>query len=155
MKYSSSILKVYMTDISPQQDLLRDWELVFKKSQLSFWLLIALTDAPRHLGQIVEYMKQAGVGHMTTNKQVLYRALRRLKDTGLVAFTLRAGKQGPDVKQYYITLEGSAVLRAFVERNILPIVMSSVVKELIEESATYASNQVNGDGDDDRAIVLL
>ncbi len=113
-------------------EVLSDWELVYKKSQLSFWLLVSLTDSPRHLGQIFEYMQQANVLHMAANKQVVYRSLRRLKQMGLVAYTLRAGKQSPDLKQYYITPLGSDVLYQFVSRNIRPILGSSIVKEINE-----------------------
>ncbi len=101
-----------------EQSLLIGWEDVHKKSQLGLWIFIALKDGPKHMAQIKSFISEATNGSMSSDDQSMYRALRRFKDGRMVDFTLRVGKGGPDLKQYYLTTVGRNVVEAFLERQV-------------------------------------
>jgi len=116
-----------------EQKLLDGWEEVFKKGQLTLWIMLALKDGPKHMNEIKEFMHTHTNGTLNADNQSMYRALRRYHDTELVDFTQVPGKAGPDLKIYALSHTGDKVLRAFVKRNILDVFFSSPIKELIKE----------------------
>ena len=103
-----------------EQSLLDAWEDTHKKSQLTLWILLTLKDGPKHMAQIKTFIDDASNGNMSVDNQSMYRALRRLKSSKLIHFTLRLGRGGPDLKQYYLTATGHNVLEAFLERQLAP-----------------------------------
>lgn len=117
---------------SYENTLLSGWEDVYKKSQLTLWILLALKDAPKHMSQIKQFIVSISGDAMAADDQSMYRALRRFKDAQMVDFTLRAGTKGPDLKQYYLTSTGRSVLAQFLERNISSVFYNKQVQELIQ-----------------------
>ncbi len=117
---------------SYENTLLSGWEDVYKKSQLTLWILLALKDAPKHMSQIKQFIVGISGDAMAADDQSMYRALRRFKDAQMVDFTLRAGTKGPDLKQYYLTGTGRSVLSQFLERNITTVFYNKQVQELIQ-----------------------
>lgn len=115
-----------------EQTLLTGWEDVYKKSQLTLWILLALKDAPKHMAAIKQFIVQTSGDGMAADDQSMYRALRRFKDAQMVDFTMRAGQKGPDLKQYYLTTTGRNVLTTFLDRNISSVFYSKQVQELIQ-----------------------
>lgn len=115
-----------------EQTILQAWEETYKKSQLTLWILLALKDNPKHMSEIKQFIIRMHGESLAADNQSMYRALRRFKDAQLITFTLRAGRKGPDLKQYFLTSTGRTVLQAFLDRNIIPVLYSQTVEKLIK-----------------------
>ncbi|HEY5548340.1 MAG TPA: PadR family transcriptional regulator [Coriobacteriia bacterium] len=98
--------------------LLEGWEDVFKRGQLTFWVLLALRDGPKHMAEIRQWLTDIGDGALTVEERSLYRALQRFHDSELVKSTSVSGNRGPDRKVYELSPIGERVLVAFIERDI-------------------------------------
>jgi PadR family transcriptional regulator PadR len=115
-----------------EQSLLNSWEEIFKKGQLTLWILLALKESPKHMVQIKDFIERLTYGTLTADDQSMYRALRRYHDAELVSYTNEPGKSaGPERKMYQLTDIGRNVLGAFVTRNIRGVFYQQEVKALI------------------------
>jgi PadR family transcriptional regulator PadR len=114
-----------------EQKLLDGWEEVFKKGQLTLWIMLALKDGPKHMTDIKQFIYHATNGTLSADDKSMYRALRRYYDAEMLDFTTKSSK-GPDLKIYSLTKIGSSVLDSFVERNITRVFYKPQIKELIE-----------------------
>lgn len=101
-----------------EQDLLQAWEEVFKKGQLTLWVLLSLKAGPKHMAEIKDYIQTATNDTLSADDQSMYRALRRYYDAEMVTYTTEPGHNGPDRKVYALTETGVKILSSFVERNI-------------------------------------
>lgn len=126
-----SILQVYMDTY--EQQLLGGWEEVFKKGQLTLWIMLSLKDGPKHMAQIKDFIYAATNGSLSADDKSMYRALRRYYDTELVDFRTEPGQGGPDRKLYVLTDIGRRVLHAFITRNITQVFYKPAIKALIEK----------------------
>lgn len=115
-----------------EKKLLEGWEDVFKKGQLTLWIMLALKDGPKHMSEIKQFIYQATNGTLSADDQSMYRALRRYYDTELVDFKQEPGKGGPDLKIYSLSEVGAKVLDNFTKRNILDVFFKQDIKILIE-----------------------
>src|SRR5690554_4842190 len=95
-----------------EQGLLSGWEDVFKKGQLTIWIMLSLKDGPKHMTEIKKFIEKATKGALTADDQNMYRALRRYNDAELIEYTTQPGDGGPERKIYDITDTGSKVLSA-------------------------------------------
>lgn len=116
-----------------EQRLLEGWEEVFKKGQLTLWIMLALKDGEKHMAEIKQFIAVVTDGNLTADDQSMYRALRRYYDAELVEYGTEPGDGGPERKVYRLTPIGSRVLKSFVERNIANVFYSKEVKNLIGE----------------------
>ena len=116
--------------------LVRDWEAIYKKGQLTFWVLLALYEDPKRMDEIKAYIDAATNGQFTVDDQSMYRALRRYYDTEFVDLTFRDNPSGPDWKIYSLTPLGRSVLGRFAQRNITSVMYKPEVQSLIERCAT-------------------
>lgn len=116
------------------QKLLDGWEDVFKKGQLTLWVMLALKDGPKHMAEIKSFITEATNGTLSADDQSMYRALRRYYDVELVDYTTEQGKAGPDRKVYSLTTIGLNVLDAFTARNITEVFYKPTIKALIERN---------------------
>ncbi len=115
-----------------EMKLLAGWEEVFKKGQLTLWIMLALKDGAKHMAAIKDFIHQATNGTMTADDQSMYRSLRRYYDAELVDFKEVPGKGGPDLKIYSLTDVGTKVLDVFVGRNIKDVFYKPEIKKLLE-----------------------
>ena len=115
-----------------EQTLLDGWEDVFKKGQLTMWIMLALKDGAKHMAEIKGFIHESTSGTLVADDQSMYRALRRYKDAEMVDFNPQAGVGGPDRKIYGLTATGHKVLQTFLERNITDVLFKPEVKHLIE-----------------------
>lgn len=115
--------------------LLAGWEDVFKKSQLTLWLLLALKDSEKHTTQIEQFIHEATDGSIVADTQSMYRALRRLADANMVAYHQVPSDKGPERKVYQLTECGSRVLQEFLDRNIINVFYKPNVQALIRKEA--------------------
>jgi PadR family transcriptional regulator, regulatory protein PadR len=105
-----------------EQEVLDGWEEIYKRGQLTLWILFALADGPKHMADIKEYIRVQTTNVVSADDQSMYRALRRYTETELVTYTNHKVSNGPDRKVYQLTKTGSHVLEAFVERNVKSLV---------------------------------
>lgn len=116
-----------------EQQLLEGWEDVFKKGQLTLWILLALKDGPKHMADIKGFILDATDGLLEADDKSMYRALRRYYDVEMVDFRTEANDKGPDRKVYQLTGVGLSVLNQFVRRNILNVFLKPSVRRLLEK----------------------
>ena len=114
-----------------EQKILGNWEEVYKKGQLTFWVLLALKDGPKHMSGIKDFIAERTNKTITADDQSMYRALRRYYSAELVDYTAESSKGGPDRKVYHLTNVGQRVLAAFCARNLTPVFYQGDVRTLI------------------------
>lgn len=113
--------------------LLQGWEEVYKKSQLTLWILLSLKDGPKHMAEIKEYISNKTKGTLEADDKSMYRALRRYTDVDMLSFRLEQSESGPDRKIYQLTDTGMRVLNTFTKRNILDIYYDTDTVSLLEK----------------------
>jgi DNA-binding PadR family transcriptional regulator len=116
------------------RELLEGWEEVFKKGQLTLWILLALKDGPKHMAEIKRFIDESTNGTVTVDDQSMYRALRRYYETELADYATAPG-HGPDRKVYRLSALGERVLRQFVRRNIIDTLYKPSIRALIERDS--------------------
>lgn len=115
-----------------EKKLLDGWEDVYKRAQLTLWILLALKAGPKHMATIKEFVLQETNGLLEADDKSMYRALRRFNDVEMVTYKIEKNKNGPDRKKYHITDTGLEVLNAFAKRNVLAVFFKPSVKRLLE-----------------------
>lgn len=116
-----------------EQKLLDGWEEVYKKGQLTLWILLALKDRPRYMPDIKQFIDDATNRTLSADDKSMYRALRRYADAELVCFTTEPGDSGPDRKVYELTLTGKKVLGEFLDRNLTKVLFKPSLKKLLSK----------------------
>ncbi len=101
------------------EQLLENWEGVYKKGLLTFWLLLLLDEKPSYPYEMSAEVTRLSEGMISADSNSIYRAVSRFEEMGLVASQSGESKLGPPRKYYQLTEEGSSLLRLFIERNIL------------------------------------
>lgn len=117
-----------------EQSLLRGWEDVYKKGQLTFWILLALKDGPKHMAEIKQFIAEQTHDTLVADDKSMYRALRRYRSAEMIVFKSAPGNGGPERKIFALASAGSRVLAAFCERNIIPVFYQSNIEKLIKRS---------------------
>jgi len=124
--------------------LVLEWDDVYKKGQLSFWVLLAIYEKRKYAVEITEFMKEVSNGDFEVKEQSLYRALRRFKSMGLVTISEEdSPNSGPKRKYYGLSAIGIAVLKEFTVRNIKPLNTPKIISLLhaVEsEAINYENN---------------
>ena len=96
---------------------LSDWEEVYKKGILTFWVLFYVSQATYDAQSLYERLEKSDT---SLNEHSIYRLLRRLYDVGLIDQSHTEGRN----KFYTISPKGGRVLTAFTMRNIAPLSQS-------------------------------
>jgi PadR family transcriptional regulator PadR len=99
--------------------LLDQWESVYKKGLLTFWLLLLLHERPMYVFEMGQELDTVSQGTITADEKSLYRALRRFEAMGLVQSSWQPSDVGPRRRYYHLTELGTELLRRFTQRNIL------------------------------------
>lgn len=115
-----------------EQSLLKAWEEVYKKGQLTLWILLALKDGPKHMAEIKQFIATQTRATLNADDKSMYRALRRYQAAEMIDFKPAPGAGGPDRKIYELTAAGKRVLAAFCERNITQIFYQPDIETLIK-----------------------
>lgn len=105
-----------MTDLD---QMLENWESVYKKGLLTFWLLLLLDEKPSYPYEMSAEVTRLSEGMISADGNSIYRAISRFEEMGLVASESGESKLGPPRKYYSLTDDGRGLLRLFIERNIL------------------------------------
>jgi len=106
------------------------------RGQLTFWVLLALSDNKKHAAEINIWITEVTNGTVKTDLQNLYRALRRYDEAELVEHTTLPNSVGPDRKLYYLTELGESLLAEFIKQNI-----ANFYHPLIKKSLENKSNK--------------
>ena len=104
---------------SNPDELLSNWEDVYKKGLLTFWLLLFLHERPAYAYEAKTAVEQLSQGTISADENSIYRALNRFEDFGLVGSELRDSEIGPKRRYYRLTRVGTKLLAGFIRRNIL------------------------------------
>ena len=108
-------------------ELVYEWDEVYKKGQLSLWVLLSLYDGKKYAAEIAEFMNQVTNGTFEVQEQSLYRALRRFKGMRMVSVSEEDSPNGgPKRKFYELTSTGEAVLARFAELHITPLTKPTI-----------------------------
>ncbi len=99
--------------------LLDQWESVYKKGLLTFWLLLLLHERPMYVFEMGQELDSVSQGTINADEKSLYRALRRFEAMGLVQSSWQPSDVGPRRRYYHLTELGTELLRHFTRRNIL------------------------------------
>lgn len=109
------------------QELVAEWDDVYKKGQLSLWVLLSIYDGKKYAAEISEFMYHATNGTFEVKEQSLYRALRRFVGMRLVNVTEEESPNaGPKRKFYELSDVGETVLAEFVNLHIEPLYKPSI-----------------------------
>ncbi len=100
-------------------ELLKNWEEVYKKGLLTFWLLLFLHERPAYAYELSVAIGKLSQGTITADDNSIYRALNRFESLGLVKSELRQSEVGPQRRYYQLTDTGLELLHQFIQRNIL------------------------------------
>jgi DNA-binding PadR family transcriptional regulator len=110
--------------------LLDQWESVYKRGLLTFWLLLLLHERPMYAFEMGQELDTVSRGSTTVDEKSLYRALRRFEAMGLVESTWQPSDVGPRRRYYHLSGLGTDLLRRFAQRNILIFQEPSVARRL-------------------------
>jgi PadR family transcriptional regulator PadR len=113
-------------------NLLGQWESVYKKGLLTFWLLLLLQERPRYVFEMGSVLATSSQGTVTADEKSLYRALRRFEAMGLVQSTWQPSDVGPRRRYYHLTELGTELLKRFAQRNILIFQEPAVASRLAD-----------------------
>ncbi|HZY46104.1 MAG TPA: PadR family transcriptional regulator [Anaerolineae bacterium] len=100
-------------------ELLKNWEEVYKKGLLTFWILLLLHDRPGYAYEMSAAIGELSEGTITADENSIYRALNRFEPLGIVQSELKQSDVGPQRRYYRLTENGTALLAKFVQRNVL------------------------------------
>ncbi|MEX2008022.1 MAG: PadR family transcriptional regulator [Candidatus Spechtbacterales bacterium] len=115
-----------------EEKIVATWEDVYKKGQLTLWILLSLKAGPKHMTEMKEFIASVTNATFKVDDQSLYRALRRFHKMDLVAYREEPSvRGGPKIKVYSLTPVGRHVLEGFVERNITNVLYTSKVRSLL------------------------
>ncbi len=98
--------------------LLARWEESYKKGLLSFWLLLLLAQRRAYPYEMKEAVAEISRGSIVAEENSIYRALRRLAESGVVGSEVLPSQTGPDRRYFFLTPKGRELLGTFTERNI-------------------------------------
>lgn len=95
------------------------WESEYKKGLMTFWILLALHDAPKHVREIKYFIEEDANTNLEVDEKSIYRSVGRLrKMTLIVAKDVESTSGGPALKVYSLTTEGQQALEQFYQQNI-------------------------------------
>ncbi|GJM41364.1 MAG: hypothetical protein DHS20C20_16460 [Ardenticatenaceae bacterium] len=100
-------------------NLLAQWEDVYKKGLLSFWILLLLHQEERYAYEMTAVIAKMSQGSVTVDEKSIYRALKRFEENGLIQSSKRKSDVGPPRRYFSLTDLGKALLKKFCQRNIL------------------------------------
>ncbi len=105
--------------MSDLDHLLENWESVYKKGLLTFWILLLLDEKPCYPYEMSAEVMRLSQGTISADDNSIYRAVSRFEEMGLIVSERGESQLGPPRKYYRLTENGRELLRRFIQRNIL------------------------------------
>ena len=123
------------------EELVYEWDDVYKKGQSSLWVLLSIYDGKKYSAEISQFMYEATGGTFEVKEQSLYRSLRRFKGMGMVTVSEEDSPNGgPKRKFYQLTQQGNEVLGRFIDLHIAPL-MRPEIRSIIERAQVKGANR--------------
>jgi PadR family transcriptional regulator, regulatory protein PadR len=122
------------------ENLLTQWEETYKKGLLSFWLLLLLAQRKAYPYEIRAAINEMSRKTINADENSIYRALKRLADSGIVDSEILASETGPNRRYFFLTRLGLELLNRFITRNILVFEQQDVA-ELIQKTLSVNGNK--------------
>jgi len=113
--------------------LLTQWEGTYKKGLLSFWLLLLLAQRKAYPYEMKAAIEELSQNSISADENSIYRALKRLAQSGVVGSQVQPSESGPDRRYFFLTDLGQELLVRFISRNIL-VFRHPVVADLIQKT---------------------
>ena len=113
--------------------LLTQWEGTYKKGLLSFWLLLLLAQRKAYPYEMKAAIEELSQNSISADENSIYRALKRLAQSGVVDSQVQPSESGPDRRYFFLTDLGQELLVRFISRNIL-VYQHPVVADLIQKT---------------------
>jgi PadR family transcriptional regulator len=113
--------------------LLSQWEGTYKKGLLSFWLLLLLAQRKAYPYEMKAAIEELSQNSISADENSIYRALKRLAQSGVVDSQVQPSESGPDRRYFFLTDLGQELLVRFISRNIL-VFRQPVVADLIQKT---------------------
>jgi DNA-binding PadR family transcriptional regulator len=101
-----------------EQQLLQNWEEIFRQGLLTFWVFVAIRVNQLSVAQIQQEVKELTNGTYSPADQTIYRLLRKNYDLELVDYNEVSSSNGPNRKLYSLSRLGHTLLTDFTNRNI-------------------------------------
>jgi PadR family transcriptional regulator PadR len=111
-------------------ELLENWEQVYKKGLLSFWILLLLHERAGYAYETSAAIAEMSQGTISVDENSIYRALNRFEAMGIVASEARQSPVGPPRRYYRLTPAGQALLARFIQRNVLIFTVPAVAERI-------------------------
>ena len=115
---------------SSVDELLANWEEVYKKGLLTFWMLLLLYERPTYPYEMSAAIEEISQGTISADGNSMYRALKRFETFDIVRSEFKASDVGPQRRYYSLTDTGVLLLVNFIRRNILvfeePVVLERI-----------------------------
>lgn len=111
-------------------ELLKNWEEVYKKGLLTFWILLFLRERPAYAYETSAAIGELSRGAIFADENSIYRALNRFESLGIVTSELKDSAVGPQRRYYSLTETGAALLAQFARRNILIFETPSIAERI-------------------------
>lgn len=119
--------------------LLSQWEETYKKGLLSFWLLLLLNQRKAYPYEIKDAITELSQNTISAEDNSIYRALKRLAQSGVVDSEIQPSLNGPNRRYFYLTDLGRQLLKQFINRNI-QVFHHPEVADLINQITVSAKN---------------
>lgn len=112
------------------QAALLQWEEVYKRGLLTFWILLSLSQREMYAYEMRAAIADFSQHTIDVDDNSIYRALKRFAEAGFVSSRTRASETGPARRYFTLTPVGQALLAAFIERNLLVFQTPAVAESL-------------------------
>ena len=109
---------------------LMQWEEVYKRGLLTFWILMLLNDREMYAYEMRTSIAEVSEGTIDVDDNSIYRALKRFAEAGFVRSDLRASEFGPARRYFTLTPAGQALLARFIERNLMVFQSPQVIEKI-------------------------
>src|SRR5512143_1034334 len=100
-------------------ELLKNWEEVYKKGLLPCWIPLFLHERPGYAYEMSAAIGELSEGTIIADENSIYRALNRFEPLGIVKSELKQSEVGPQRRYYSLTGIGTTLLSKFIQRNVL------------------------------------
>jgi PadR family transcriptional regulator PadR len=111
-------------------ELLSNWESVYKRGLLTFWILLLLHNNSTFPYEMNQKIEELSLGTMSADANSIYRALRRLEELRVVTSEMHRSNSGPDRRYYKLAEAGESLLAMFINRNLLVFQEQSVLDRI-------------------------
>ena len=115
-----------------EQQLFNGWKQVFMKSMSTFWILFSLKSKPKRVDEMEVFMVSYSQNNFQIDRMSLYRALRKLYESGLVIYEDKHNPSGPNWKIYSLTTRGVSLLEVFISKCIKESLLNPLIIQELE-----------------------